>query len=587
MTHLQKFRTPSILKWVSSEISEKYLKSSKPPFFCTTGSLYTAKKSTLYSTRALQTEKCQILDESSTPDCETVARISRRSRALAQNALLEYLHATRCLQFTDAEYMSKNSPNFLEKLLKKVENEQEIGRSLARFFRYHPINEFEPFFESFGLKPSEFSHFLPRGLMFLSDDEVLLENYHVLCNYGIARGKIGKIYKEAMEVFRYDYGVLDSKLWAYEALRLSRSTVIKAVASSPSLLVGDANGDFVKVLEELKSLGMEYNWIEGRLSERNSYNWGRMLGLLCFFSEMGYSKEQLGGLIRSNPGLLFEASGNRTFSLIGLLLKFGSTVDEILPLFLQFPRVQVGTFVRNLRQGLLFLIEVEMEAEEIGRIMRAHPLMLGLCSLKKPNSVLAKLNIGKKRLCGIIKEDPQELKNWILGTKVDPLPNSGEDERSLIQKTEFLLKLGFIENSDEMNKALKVFRGKGGDLQERFDCFVKAGLDRKDVSEMIKVAPQVLNQTRDVIEMKIDFLVNGLGYPISSLVAFPSYLSYKIQRVKLRFSMYTWLKDEGIAAPMLALSTILACSDKIFIKQYVNHHPKGPEVWEKFVKDLS
>ena len=39
---------------------------------------------------------------------------------------------------------------------------------------------------------------LPCNLMFLCDDELLLENYHVLCNNGIARNKIGKIYKEAL-----------------------------------------------------------------------------------------------------------------------------------------------------------------------------------------------------------------------------------------------------------------------------------------------------------------------------------------------------------------------------------------------------
>lgn len=50
--------------------------------------------------------------------------------------------------------------------------------------------------------------------MFLSDDEELTESYHVLCNYGIAGGKIGKMYKEAAEVFRCDFGILESKSFA-------------------------------------------------------------------------------------------------------------------------------------------------------------------------------------------------------------------------------------------------------------------------------------------------------------------------------------------------------------------------------------
>jgi hypothetical protein len=87
-----------------------------------------------------------------------------------------------------------------------------------------------------------------------------------------------------------------------------------------------------------------------------------------------------------------------------------------------------------------------------------------------------------------------------------------------------------------------------------------------------------------VIQMKIDFLVNDLGYPISSLVTFPSLLSYTCQRVNLRLSMYNWLKDQGKADPRLSLSTVVACSDDTFRKQYVNRHPRGPQVWQDLKK---
>ncbi|KAK9277656.1 hypothetical protein L1049_007202 [Liquidambar formosana] len=586
MTQLHKLRTPSILKWFSLNFSQNHLISSKAPFL-RAGSIHTAQNPRFYRTkRAVETEECENLDGILKIDGKNVGRESLAIWAEAQTALLEYLHSTRSLQFTDAENMSKNSPHFLSKLLKKVENDVDFGRSISRFLRYHPINEFEPFFESLGLRPSDYGPLLPRNLMYLSDDGKLLENYHVLCNYGILRNKIGKIYKEATEVFKYDNGVLLSKLQAYEELGLSQSTIIKVIASSPSLLIGDVNSAFVEVLEKLKSVGIECGWIEDHLSEKNSYNWRQMQGLLCLFSKMGCSEEQIGGLISQHPELLFDGSGSKTSSLIGLLLKFGSKMNEMSLMFLQFPQIQVGKFVCNLRQGFLFLKEIEMEAKEIGIIVRSHPLLLGSCVLKKTNSLLVNLNIGKKRLCGIIKDNPQEMKKWVLGSRVKPIPNSGEDLKSQIERTKFLLDLGFVMHSNEMKKALKEFRGKGGELQERFDCFVKAGLHRKDVSRMIKVAPQVLNQSKDVIDSKIDFLVNGLGYPISTLVTFPAYLSYTIQRVKLRVSMYNWLKDQKTVEPGLALSTIIASADKIFLGNYVNHHPRGPQVWKDLKKQF-
>lgn len=169
-----------------------------------------------------------------------------------------------------------------------------------------------------------------------------------------------------------------------------------------------------------------------------------------------------------------------------------------------------------------------------------------------------------------------------MGLRVKPLANSAEDEN--VHKTKFLLSLGFVKGSNDLKRALKVFRGKRGELQERFDCIMKSGLDRTDVCEMVRVSPQILSQTKDVLEMKIDILLNDLKYPLSSLVRFPAYLSFNIERVKLRISMYNWLKNKGLADPLLALSTIIACSDKAFIEQYVNRHPDGIRVWQDLKK---
>ncbi|XP_015898948.3 transcription termination factor MTEF18, mitochondrial [Ziziphus jujuba] len=581
MNHLQKLRAVSIFKWVSSNFAENQLKLSKTPVLLIGSSSLITQKTRLYGAkRAVQTENPY---ES---DSDNAGQICLSTRKEAQDALVEYFYSTRSLQFLDAENMGRNSPHFLEKLLKKARQKAEIGRSIARFLRYHPINEFEPFLESLGLKPSEYVPLLPRDFMFLSDDHLLLANYYVLCNYGFERNAIGKIYKEATEVFQYDSEVLLSKLRAYEELGLSQPSILNFVVASPYLLTGDVNADFIKVLEKLKSLGFENSWIEGNLLEKISYNWSRMIRILCLFSKIGCSNEQLVGLIRQHPDTLFEGSGDKTHSLIGFLVKFGSTTNQICTMFLRFPQIRVGQFVSNMCKCFLFLSEIDMEVTEIGKIVSSHSLLLGSCSLKKTNSLLANLNIGKKRLCSYIQENPQEMKNWVMGMRVKPLPNSGEDLRSQMEKNQFLLDLGFVENSNEMKTAAKTFRGKGGELQERFDCIVEAGLDRKDVCNMIKTSPQILNQTKNVIEMKIGFLLNDLGYPISSLVTFPSYLSYTVERVKLRCSMYNWLVDQGSAEPMLALSTIIACSDKIFIKQYVNHHPSGPQIWKELKEKI-
>ncbi|KAK6151265.1 hypothetical protein DH2020_013900 [Rehmannia glutinosa] len=493
-------------------------------------------------------------------------------RKEAQAALLEYLHSTRSLQFMDAENMSNNTPEFLNRLLKSVDvdDDGDVGRSLTRFLRYHPINEFEPFFESIGLRVSDYASFLPRNLMFLNDDQLLLDNYYVLCNYGVQRNMIGKIYIEASDVFRYGYG----------------SLVVKIIASSPYLLRGDVSHDFIEFLEKLKIVGIEYDWLEEHMSNEDSYNWKCMFEIMCLLGELGLDADKLGEVIRKHPDVLLECSGRVTVRFVGFLLKFGSTLSDVQLVFLQFPPISVVKFTDNLYHCYKFLVEIKMSVQDIGRIFRSHPLLLGSCELKKVKSLLIIMNCGVNRLCQMVKDDPFVLKSWILGVRVDRSPEPNRALKVRMMKTKFLLGLGFVENSDEIERALKLFRGKGVELQERFDCLVKTGLSREDVITMLKVSPQILNQSKDVIKTKIGFFVEDLGYTVSDLVTHPAIVSYTFQRVKLRLLTYKWLKDEGVVHPRLALSTLLSCSEEIFVRSYVNAHPREPEFWERLKKKI-
>ncbi|XP_071717465.1 transcription termination factor MTEF18, mitochondrial-like [Rutidosis leptorrhynchoides] len=574
MYHLNNCKISSILRWVLVDLS-------KNPIF-STGSYHATQNPRFYSTKAAYKPKIgQKVNHLHTDD-GNVNTWSRVDCKEAQDALLDYLHSTRSLQFMDAENISRNSPRFLVKLLNGVENKENVGQSVSRFLRYHPINEFEPFFESMGLEPNELSTLLPRNLMFLSDDNVLLENYHVLCQYGFAPNKIGKIYKEAKEVFRLRDGVLLSRLHDLQDTFLDQSTVIKLVGSCPSLLVGDKVHDLLKVVLELKIAGVINGWFIEHLSEEDSYDWNHMLDLMCLFKKLGCENEIVGRIIYKHPTILLQESGIISGSVIGFLLKFGASKNEILSSFLQFPEINILEYFSNLRRSYNFLLEIEMDVDSIANLFRAHPHVLGSCSLKGVKTALNCLNAGKRRLCQIIKNNPLELKNLAMGNKVKPLPSSKD---CTIEKTKFLINMGFVENSSELKRALKRFRGRAGELQERFDCLVNLGFDREQVVEMLKSAPQVVNQTKELLEMKVDFLVNHLGYPLSSISGYPSSLSYAIEKVKLRCMFYNWLKEQG-ATNSMAISTILACSEKQFIKDKVNRHPKGVEVYEMLKRQI-
>lgn len=530
--------------------------------------------------------KLSIAESNESPISLTACQFSRGARSEAQVALFDYLHGTRGFQFTDAEHISKNSPQFLQNLLSKVDNEQDVSRALSRFFRYNPINEFEPFLESLGLPPSEFASFLPRNLIFLGDDHVMLENFHVLCDFGIPRSKIGKLFKEANEIFRYEYGILAMKLRAYEELGLSKSTVIKLVICCPSLFVGGVNIEFAAVHERLKGLGFGKDWALGYLSDKRTYNWSRMIDTMNFLAEIGYNEMQMGLLFKTNPALLFEVSGKMIYVLICRLLKLGLNMSEVYALILQNPQILSAKSAKNLCKAVYFLFGIGMDTKAIAKIVTTQMHSLGSHPLKGPQTVLKSLKVDRGTLCKIIEEDPSKLIS--LASKVNTSIKQAElqNPSKFLEKTTFLLRLGYTENSEEMTKALKQFRGRGDQLQERFDCLVEAGLDYNVVSSMIKQAPSVLNQSKEVLEKKIDCLRSCLGYPPESIAGFPSYLCYDIGRINLRFSMYVWLRQRGAVKSMLSVSTLIASSDARFVKYFVDCHPEGPLVWESIKKSI-
>ncbi|XP_023519412.1 transcription termination factor MTEF18, mitochondrial-like [Cucurbita pepo subsp. pepo] len=515
----------------------------------------------------------------------TGGRVSRYARTEAQKVLFDYLHCTRSLGFADAEHISKNSPHFLQNLIMKLDSEKDVARSLRKYLRYNPINEFEPFFESLGLPPSELPLFLPRRLMFLSDDHLMLENFHVLCNYGIPRSKMGKMYKEAREIFAYDYGLLASKLRAYEDLGLGMGTLIKLVSCCPSLLIGQIKMEFIKVLEKLSKLGIEEDWIGGYISHKSTYNWNRLVDTLDFLAKVGYTEIQMHDLFKSNPSLLLEDSGKKVYVLFVRLVKLGLKMDEAYSIYKQNPVILSGKYVKNILRAVDFLFDIGLGTEDIAGIVSHQILLLGSCTLKGPKTVCKELKVGKEGLCLIIRDDPSKLFTLASKSKLKSSEQAScQNPAKEMEKTTFLLKLGYVENSDELAKASKQFRGRGDQLQERFDCLVNAGLDCHVVTNIVRHAPMVLNQSKDVIQEKIDCLRNCLGYPLHTIAAFPVYLCYNMERINTRFSMYRWLRDKGAAKPNLSLSTVLACSDARFVKYFVDVHPEGPSMWESCKK---
>ncbi|KAE9461480.1 hypothetical protein C3L33_06593, partial [Rhododendron williamsianum] len=162
---------------------------------------------------------------------------------------------------------------------------------------------------------------------------------------------IGRIYKEAIGLLRYEYGILDLKLRAYEELGLSKSTVIKLVGCCPSLLVGNVNKELIGVLEKLKAWEFGNDWTGGCLSCKSAYNWNRMLETMVPGKESIFWLEEL--------------------------LKLDLKMSEIYSFFLQNPQILAAKRAKNVCRAVCFLYEIGIEAEGIATIVANNIRVLG------------------------------------------------------------------------------------------------------------------------------------------------------------------------------------------------------------------
>ncbi|KAH1258174.1 hypothetical protein GmHk_03G007966 [Glycine max] len=229
------------------------------------------------------------------------------------------------------------------------------------------------------------------------------------------------------------HGLLDTTIarWPHTSRRgVAPRMLTCVIASSPCILVGGVDLDFVRVVEKLKG-------VVGKDGEN--------------------FEEQLGNFIVRHPSVVFEESGGSVLSLINFLFKFGLSVDRVALVLLEFPEIRVAKFLSNLRQCFLFLTMIEMEASEIGRILQSHCLVLCSFTFKKTNTLLTNLNVGKKQLYRVVRDDPLVMESRALGRRIQPFRNSYLEYESKDQK-KFMLKLGNVENSRKMNEAIRSMR---------------------------------------------------------------------------------------------------------------------------------
>ncbi|OVA04678.1 Mitochodrial transcription termination factor-related [Macleaya cordata] len=529
---------------------------------------------------------------SSLPRLPKLRKIPYKHRARtilqAQQALTDYLHATRSLSFNHAEHISKNSLFSLSDLISRVEfSPSNFSRNFQKFLRYHPINEFEFFFESIGITHSEINGFLPTHEFFLSEEGAILNVANSLSAFGFPWNRLGILYKEEISIFSKNPETLTSRLDRFKNSGFDTVSVVGICLVFPFVLNGnDVVSD--ELFDFLKRVILDFDLMSS--VEGNVDAWYEICRKIRFFYDLGCEKGQLGELMGRNQNVILDYSEQVLVEKVDFFCRMNANKEDVGLLLLRCPDILNFDLESPVLSVFGFLKHAGLSDEELNSITVQYPYVLGKNRLENLPHLMRALNLHDWLFDKIMKGEHHLLANFvIIGNPNEDVDIGYQDSLKRIQSTKnhyhtmgklnFLHGIGFGENLATI-KALSYLHGTRNELQERFDCLLQIGIEFSNLCKIVSLWPKILNQNTDMLEQKVIFLREEMGCSLQYLDVFPGYLCFDLEnRIKPRYRIHMWLKEKGFVKRNYSIASILATSEKRFIARLFSIHPAAPKQW--------
>ncbi|KAK4858432.1 hypothetical protein QYF36_016352 [Acer negundo] len=531
---------------------------------------------------------------SSTPVLKKIP-FKYRPRAIkeAQEAITDYLHYTRYIPFTYAELISKNSLCTLSNLIADVDGAYSVPNfagSIKRFLRYHPINEFEFFFESIGIDCNEIHGILPANKFFFAEDGSVFNAACVFSSFGFPWNRLGRLYKEEVSIFSKSSKELTSRLCKIRnCYGFNNVTVVAVCLAFPCVLGGGAElcGETGALIDDLKTIFVEFDLlgcVEGNVD--NLYEICRKIRV---FYDLGCEKGKLGEMLGRNKSLFVDYTEEALVQKAEYFCRFGVRKEKVGMLLLQGPEIlsfDLETPVFSV-EGMLSYFG--LSADELKSVAEKYPFLLGKNRMANLPHVIRASNLQYWFFNRISNGSHHLLEKYFLNSPDEGLDNEFQDslERFLssklrvhnMNKLEFLHGIGYGENALTI-KVLAHVHGTSRELQERFNCLLRIGIEFSKLCTMISLAPKILNQKPEIIDQKVNFLCEEMGASLEYLDAFPTFLCFDLEnRIKPRYRFHTWLIEKGLCTKDYSIASMVATSEKNFIARLYGIHPAAPKQW--------
>ncbi|KAL8028339.1 hypothetical protein ABFS82_14G150300 [Erythranthe guttata] len=507
-----------------------------------------------------------------------------RSKAIqeSQKALSEYLHTTRSLPFPYADNIARNSPNSLSRIVSEIPfSPATFENSFQRFLRYHPVNELEFLSESIGLNSEEKNTILPPNTFFLSD----WKHFDVVCalaGLGFPWIKLGSLCKELLEI---DQWQLRKKIAEIKGFYGFNSVcVISICLVFPRVLYDEMDG----LLTDLKTLFLDYDLLS--CVEGNVDSLLDVCEKIKTFYDLGCEMGKIGELMGRSKSIFVEYSKEGLISKIDYFCKLNVQKDRIGLFLLSRPEYFGFDLESRVISVSGFLKHFGLNETEVESLETKYPHVFGRNRIANMPHIMRSVNLGEWFFERLKNESPSILDSYAISCTEDLDKHYADNLTKIrakrtyahaLKKLNFLHNIGFGENKFAM-KALFLLNSSSCQLQRRFDCLLRCGIEYSSLCAMVKLSAKILNQQESILEKKIRFLCSDMGSSLQYLDVFPGYLCYDLEkRIRPRFELHRWLMEKGYCEKEYSISTIIASSEKAFVARISRIHEGAAKKWEE------
>ncbi|KAK9274176.1 hypothetical protein L1049_018990 [Liquidambar formosana] len=407
--------------------------------------------------------------------------------------------------------------------------------------------------------------------------------------FGFPWNKLGRLYKEDPSIFSKHPKELTDRLCEYKSYGFDNVTLIGICLSFPYVLSGECKlgGEIDALFDDLKKLCIHFDLI--RCVEGNVDTWYEVCRKILVFYDMGCEKGMVGELMGRSKHIFVEYSEEILVQKMEFFCRLNVKKEEVGLLILRSPEILSFDLETPMISVLDFLKHFGFSMKKLKSIAQEYPHVMGRNKMANLPHVMRALDLHEWFFNELKGGNHHLLGDYVFSGADGALDRDFKDGLDrihssrtplhTISKLNFMHGIGFGENNLTM-KTLVHLHGTSSELQQRFDCLLRIGVDFSKLCRIITLSPKILNQNPRIIERKVKFLCQDMGSSLEYLDVFPAFLNFDLEnRIKPRYRFHMWLSEKGWCTKNYSLASMIATSEKNFVGRIYGIHPAAPKQW--------